>query len=656
MPELKEYQTRVGGASDIPGAQARGSDFSGAGEGLQMLGQSVQRAAADFTAIHRIDQDQKARREVTAAQVQLAQLQAQATKDLDDSVQNGAAGQDGWSDTYQQGWGSKLDELGSRFETASGRRAYELGSAELRAKLVVGAGRANAQVAGAEAVQRYTEYVEAKRNQLIRNPGEFEQVLTDTVNVLNDPSGIFSRMPAEARFKLEQLTKKEMAKSAVSGAIDIDPRRALATLQLGHYDDYLDGDATRELMTNAKVAINAEYTEAERLRLAQERLRKEEIKKIQDSFLPLLDQNKLTADMVLKSNLDPVGDGSKEHFLNVILAREKDAAKPKPFDKDPKVFSDALFAVRTKKITSESQLEQIFLSSSISNRGIDWEDLKALRKEFNDMRTPQGETLSDATKNFTEGLKRMIDKSNPMLGQIDQSGSKQFANFERYVLDKVNEYKVQGKDPYLLFREEAPDYAGRPEILRVFQRTLQDSIKEAADNMRAGAAPPSQNTMGREPGWLDSFLKKIGASAVVYESSIDLSKWAPPVDNAGKPVNAPPMIAEVDGNWLVLPKADPSGRLLSDKEAKQRAQDTREHFGVFKTQEAAQEASKKIAAAYASKANIAQQDIATNEVINTGRKAAKLDDYIPAPKAPKIIPRNPGESISEYQKRLRGGK
>lgn len=658
MPELKEYQQRIGGASELPLSQvtrgAQGSDFSGAGQGMEVLGQSVQRAASDFTAAYRIDQDQKARREVTAAQVQLAQIQAQATKEMDDSVQNGTAGFEGWSDTFQQGWGTKLDELGSKFETTSGRRAFELGSAELRAKLLVGAGRANAQVAGAEAVQRYTEFVEAKRNQLIRNPGEFEQVLQDTVGVLNDPNGLFSRMPAEARVKLEQVTKREMAKSAVSGAIDMDPHRALASLQLGHYDDYLDADATRELMTNAKVAINGQDAEMERLRKEQERLRKEEIKHIQDGFITLLDKNELTAPMIVNSKLDPVGDGSKEHFLNVLRARAKEAAKPENFEKDVKVFSDALFAIRTGEIRSETQLEQIFLSSAESNRGIDWEMLKDLRKEFNDRRTPQGETLSNAMEDFTKKFQHQIDKSNPLLGQIDQTGKTQFGNWQRFVLDKVNQYKAAGKDPYLLFREGSPEYLASPEILSVFQRTLQDSIKESADRIRQGA-PVSQNTLGREPGWVDSFLRKIGASSVVYESSIDLSKWAAPVGGDGKPANVKPLIAEVDGNWLVLPMADPSGKILTEKEAKQRALDTKEHFGVFKTPEAAERQSAAIAKVYASKAGIAQREIVTSDIEETSKRAT-LKDYIPLQKPPKIAPRNPGESISEYQKRIKGQK
>lgn len=655
MPELREYRQQVSAPGDMPSPQARGSDFSGAGEGMRMLGQATQQAASDLTTIHRLDEEQRARREVTSAQVTLAQMQAAATKELDDSVQNGTAGFQGWSDTYTKGWSDKLDEFGSKLETVSGRRAFELGSAELRGRLLISAGRANAQVAGAEAVQKYTEFVDAQSNQLMQNPGDFENVLQNTVNVLNDPNGLFSKMSAEHRFKLEQVTKREMAKAAVVGAIDLDPKRALASLQLGHYNDYLDSNSQRELMVSAKVAINAQYTEAERLRKEQERLRKEEVKQIQDSFIPLLDQNKLTSDTVIKSKLDPVGEGSKEHFLNVILARAKEAAKEKPFDKNWAMFSDVLKGIREKRITSESQIEQIFVESSRANRGVDWEMLKSLRQEFNDMRTPQGEILSQTVKNFEEKFKHQIDKSNPMLGQIDQQGQTQYGNWQRFVLDKVNEYKSAGKDPYLLFREGAPDYLARPEVLQVFQRTLQDSIKEGAERIRrgsTGAAP--QSTLGSEPGWVDNFLRRIGVSTVIEDSNIDLAKWATPVDENGKPVNVPPLVTPAGENWFVLPMADESGKLLSAAEAVKRAQEKREYFGIYKTKESAEKAAEKIAKAYEAKAETAKQDIVINEINATGNRAAGLESLVPQKQAPKIPPRNPGESISEYQKRIRG--
>lgn len=222
----------------------------------------------------------------------------------------------------------------------------------------------------------------------------------------------------------------------------------------------------------------------------------------------------LTPKEVLASNLEAVGQGSKEHFLNEIERKAKEKAKTKEskeerFVKDPRLFATMLSQIRTGDIKSEQDLETRYTSSINKNRGIDFDDLKELRKEFDEMRTPDGRTLLSSKDKVLQGMKPSIDKS--VLDKLDPEGSAAFLEYQQFVSSEVNRYRKEGKDPYRLFDSNNTDeYVGRPAVVSRYQRSLRETIRDQVNRFKrpdrgaSGALPPEKQRKAGETAeeWL----------------------------------------------------------------------------------------------------------------------------------------------------------
>lgn len=106
--------------------------------------------------------------------------------------------------------------------------------------------------------------------------------------------------------------------------------------------------------------------------------------------------------------------------------------------------------------------------------------------------TPGGELLARRRADFLKSVEPLIDKSNPIMGKIDQSGKQQAYAFSFAVDQKIDEYRAAGKDPATLFTPGSPDYMGRPQVIEPYQKPLQQSVKDQVSRLTgkpAGAAP-----------------------------------------------------------------------------------------------------------------------------------------------------------------------
>jgi hypothetical protein len=218
----------------------------------------------------------------------------------------------------------------------------------------------------------------------------------------------------ERREPLGRLAKEQLAQSAVQGVMKLSPALAIQQLNAGHWDQYLDADKKVSLLRAADVEGNRR--EAEAVRLSKEA----EIA-TQEAIVQKLAANKLTVPDILNSNLRPTGDGSKEHFLNVLRTRSKEVAEA-PIKTLPSVMLDLFSRVHLptgypRKITDEAVLNDAYIKKQLG-----FEDFTRLRKEVADARTPEGEKLGKRRNDFITGVAAQIDKSNPLMGKIDSSG------------------------------------------------------------------------------------------------------------------------------------------------------------------------------------------------------------------------------------------
>ena len=169
------------------------------------------------------------------------------------------------------------------------------------------------------------------------------------------------------------------------------------------------------------IALRAADVEGNRREAEAVRLSKEAEIATQEAIVQKLAANKLTVPDILNSNLRPTGDGSKEHFLNVLRTRSKEVAEA-PIKTIPSVMLDLFSRVHLptgdpRKITDEAVLNDAYIKKQLG-----FEDFTRLRKEVADARTPEGEKLGKRRNDFITGVAAQIDKSNPLMGKIDSSG------------------------------------------------------------------------------------------------------------------------------------------------------------------------------------------------------------------------------------------
>ena len=560
MPQIKEYTQRVGGAAELPLAQvtrqAYASDFNGAGVGAQIAGNALQQAAADAGAIQRMVEDQKARKEVTDAAVELARFNSSAAHELKNAEKNGELNDDAFTEMYMARINTNLDLVGSRFETTAGRQAWERGSAEMSGHYLIAAGEAQSRAAGVKAVAQAKDFVDVSRNALMNDPFQFERVEQGVANAISDPRGVFAHMPAQVRDEFLRSTKTELAKSAVQGVIRLDPNIAMKQLTSSQWDAYLDADAKHALQTEARVGIAGLDAEARRREAEAERLRKKEVEATNQQMVEHYSTKSLTAPMVLKSNLPATGEGSKEHWIKMIEAQNKEHHEA-PIKKDPRLFVDTLQQIRQGKITSTTQIEDLFAQSAQRGSGLTWDDTKQLRQEFVDMRTPEGAKLGQQVDAFLASRKPLIDKSNPMMGKIDPTGGLKYYDYLEMVQSRIAEYKRDGKDPRTLLDPKSPEFLGSPEIVNQYRPTLQDSAKWLADDMARGreAKPPTQNGSSKLFDWFKNPFKSEPAKPEVKPEAKPVPQSSPVPKQSTQEMRS--AIADLEKSVRTMPGAEP---------------------------------------------------------------------------------------------------
>lgn len=186
-------------------------------------------------------------------------------------------------------------------------------------------------------------------------------------------------------------------------------------------------------------------------------------------------------------------DGMPEPLARVSQSNAVDLFRRMNLDDDdPQHISD-LRPVRNE-----------YVKGNLSRQDEEW-----LEKRFVEGRSPDGSKLTQIRAQFSKAVEPSIDKSNPLLGKIDQDGKLQVYRFEQMVQDKVDEYRAAKKNPADLFNSNKPDFLGDDKIIQQYRIPIDQSIKNIGRNLGAGAAPKPQ----RQPGeGVADFLKRTGGA------------------------------------------------------------------------------------------------------------------------------------------------
>jgi len=279
-------------------------------------------------------------------------------------------------------------------------------------------------------------------------------------------------------------------------SIRVSPTAALAALSMGAFPE-LDPKQRETMMRSAEIA----EARQERLTLSEVKAEQE---KVRQGFVEKWANDTLTTPEILSSNLPATGEGSKEHYLKLMAAKEKE-----PFVEDRRLKATLLQRVRTNKIVSNEQLEQAYIDSAKKGHGIDWQSMMDLRKELTEMQTPDGRILGRRKQEMFDGVKASVDKS--IIGlKSDPEGALLFLQYQEWADAQLAAYRQQGKNPHDLLDPSNPQYLARPSAIAPFQRSLQDTMKDMAERFKRPDRQPLTPQQQRQPSeTIEQYLKRV---------------------------------------------------------------------------------------------------------------------------------------------------
>ena len=608
MPRIKEYTNQVGGPQDLPLAQvtrqAYASDFNGAGVGASMLGNAIEKGANDLTTAYRLQEEAKARQEVTDAAVELSRFHASAEHELRNAKTSGALDDDSYTEQFMARISTNLDSVGTKFQTAQGRQAWERGSAATQAHYLVAAGEAQSQMAGVKAVANFKDFVSNSSNAVMANPFNFEQTEQSVSSVIRDPKGVFGKLPAEKVDELALMAKQQLAQSAAQGVIRMDPSLGMELLTKGKYDSYLNPDAKHALITEARVGIAGQEAEARRQEAEAKRQRKKEVQEINKGMVEKWASHSLTVPDVLNSNLPATGDGSQEHWISQINAQAKEAKRNAEDQTHPEAVRGLMLQIHA----NEDDPKKTYNMDAVN---ADYQAGNISTKEYTMLRT-EVEQLRDGT---TNGFQRDVQSarntvnttfSRSIMGQVEpEKAADASYRFTVDLNNAVEEKRKNNEDPRTLLDPKSKDYMLSPERLKTYMKSPAQAMADEAAKVKAGEVTASFKDYDTlPPGTLftdpqGNVRRKPEDEGIITPGNIDLSKRVPVDNGDGTFSTVISASFEIDGNTVLLPTLDPKGRQMTDNEALTRYEETGKHLGIFKNEAAA--------TAYAKKASKGQE-------------------------------------------------
>jgi hypothetical protein len=500
MPRIREYEQQISaGGGEIQGRRAQPGDTYAFGADL---GKGLAQTAD-------ILQDAADRQEVSDVQARLAKARADWTVHLAQRAQETSPGDATFAGKFNEDFSKYLQTIEGGLQTRAGQETFRLGAAKLSAHFVERAGVYQAQAMGAKAVQDYNVALDSHRNTLISDPTQFKAVEEQALSALNDPRGLYARMPAAEREKLTIATRQTLAMSAVQGLIQNGaPELAKRQLQGGQWDAYLDADKKAALVDRADVGIRAKDSEAERQRQLAEREKRERQDGILKGFLariidPKANGGALSDREVLAST--DLTAAQQQHVIDYKRARAKELAGDAENRKNP-------FKVRelvNQMIAADSDPSKTFsvepVREAYRKNQISTPELVFLERFFGQLKDGSTNTFARDLNTHLSTVSRMVTGSIDFVGRTAEAITV-VNQIREDAFNAVEEYRSQNKNPRELLNPKSKDYLFSTERLQTYMRSPRAAVADEAGRIRA-----EQPATGRLPTHRDYDKLKSGA-------------------------------------------------------------------------------------------------------------------------------------------------
>jgi hypothetical protein len=436
------------------------------------------------------------RQEVTDVHTKLAKARADWTVQLQERANQTDPGDATFAPKFNEDFSKYMGDLQGNLQTKGAQQAFQRGAADLSAHFVEQSGLYQAKAMGAKAKQDYLVSLDANRSTLISDPTQFGAVLQQMQAAINDPSGLYAKMPVADRQALEIQTKKELALSAVQGLVQNGaPELAKRQLMDGKWDTYLDADKKHQLLAEAEVGIKAKDTAAERQRLLAEREKKERQDQVMSTFLARIVDPKNNGgalpDKEILANTDLTA-AEKQHFIDYKMRRARELAANHDSRTNPGEVRKLLTDIYANpddpnKVYNADDAFAAYKAGRISTN-----ELMLVRREVEQLRTGSNNgfqrDVQRARSTVHDAMMRSIEGGVSPDAAADAS-----YRFSRDLETAIESKRKSNEDPRALLDPGSKEYFLTPTRIKSYMPDSRAAMAAAANDVRARSKAAGPN-------------------------------------------------------------------------------------------------------------------------------------------------------------------
>lgn len=547
MPNIRQFDAPAldinpndrASSSAAQAARTVGANYAEAGNATSEGGRAVTRAVVEAgeVAVKAIEN-----REISTGSAEFAKLQDNLTRAWNETAKNADPNDPTVAAKFREEVAQPaLEKFQQGFLTEGGQAFARRSAMSLNEHIYTKTAADMSTLAGIAAKTNYATTVNRLSSTVRNDPSSLDFAIKTVDQSISAITSSSPNLTATAAASLtKELTlgaKSEIVKSYLLGVAEKNPSAAQKLVESGKYAEFVSGSEAKQLIGYAKSQQRLGESETRAALVMRKQQEKDEFNKavneLELSTIPT-DGGRPTLPPDYWQRVKQIGQmpGAAQDPGRIktmvdngdkIIGR---MTKPEPISAvSSRTANDLLTRMRLpegdpNRIDSTDEIYGAYGRGELKTS-----DFNFLQKEFRDMRSPEGQTVSRTKTEFLRSVKPLIDKSNPLMGKIDQSGAQQFYLFNVEMNQKIDAYRKAGKNIYDLFDPSKPDYLGSPAAIAPFQKSLQDSMRDGVTRLRApvNLTDPANTITGiqvvpqpaREPRKAgespEAYLKRIGA-------------------------------------------------------------------------------------------------------------------------------------------------
>lgn len=226
MAVIQAYNNQVGAQGEIEAHRqiANMEDFGGqVGEGMSRLGGALGDAAGVANQMHEAE-------DVTNIHVAFAKARAQAAQQFEQMKNGAQPGDDTFAANVMTSMQQSLSPIGDTAQTRKGQMLAKSLEAGMVSEFGQQAVAFQGELAARDAQNKYTDLSQYLGTVAYSDPKQVESVIKQGAAAIDDPSGIFARVPQTTRDSLKLKFGNDMRMAAASAIAERDPSAILHTL------------------------------------------------------------------------------------------------------------------------------------------------------------------------------------------------------------------------------------------------------------------------------------------------------------------------------------------------------------------------------------------------------------------------------------------